>query len=180
MSPTVLTYISLGVAVIALVFGIYAVIASGQTRKWRKIFSGNDPDDIPNNLEDIVEKIAQRLKLIDEANDKTALSLEAISKQLDEANQQANITLGSLAGQLNTATQHVGVVRYNGNGDDGGNLSFSAALLDAHQSGIIITSLHGRANSRIYAKIITNGTSEQTLSEEEREALIQAVTHQVN
>ena len=162
MSPTVLTYISLGVAVIALVFGIYAVIASGQTRKWRKIFSGNDPDDIPNNLEDIVEKIAQRLKLIDEANDKTALSLEAISKQ------------------LNTATQHVGIIRYNGNGDDGGNLSFSAALLDAHQSGIIITSLHGRANSRIYAKIITNGTSEQTLSEEEREALIQAVTHQVN
>ncbi len=153
---------SLGVAVIALVFGIYAVIASGQTRKWRKIFSGNDPDDIPNNLEDIVEKIAQRLKLIDEANDKTALSLEAISKQ------------------LNTATQHVGIIRYNGNGDDGGNLSFSAALLNAHQSGIIITSLHGRANSRIYAKIITNGTSEQTLSEEEREALIQAVTHQVN
>lgn len=162
MSPTVLTYISLGVAVIALVFGIYAVIASGQTRKWRKIFSGNDPDDIPNNLEDIVEKIAQRLKLIDEANDKTALSLEEISKQ------------------LNTATQHVGIIRYNGNGDDGGNLSFSAALLNAHQSGIIITSLHGRANSRIYAKIITNGTSEQTLSEEEREALIQAVTHQVN
>ena len=162
MSPTVLTYISLGVAVIALVFGIYAVIASGQTRKWGKIFSGSDPDDIPNNLEDIVEKIAQRLKLIDEANDKTALSLEAISKQ------------------LNTATQHVGIIRYNGNGDDGGNLSFSAALLDAHQSGIIITSLHGRANSRIYAKIITNGTSEQTLSEEEREALIQAVTHQVN
>ncbi len=162
MSPTVLTYISLGVAVIALVFGIYAVIASGQTRKWRKIFSGSDPDDIPNNLEDIVEKIAQRLKLIDEDNDKTALSLEAISKQ------------------LNTATQHVGIIRYNGNGDDGGNLSFSAALLDAHQSGIIITSLHGRANSRIYAKIITNGTSEQTLSEEEREALIQAVTHQVN
>ncbi len=161
MSPTVLTYISLGVAVIALVFGIYAVIASGQTRKWGKIFSGSDPDDIPNNLEDIVEKIAQRLKLIDEANDKTALSLEAISKQ------------------LNTATQHVGIIRYNGNGDDGGNLSFSAALLDAHQSGIIITSLHGRANSRIYAKIITNGTSEQTLSEEEREALIQAVTHQV-
>lgn len=161
MSPTVLTYISLGVAVIALVFGIYAVIASGQTRKWRKIFSGSDPDDIPNNLEDIVEKIAQRLKLIDEANDKTALSLEAISKQ------------------LNTATQHVGIIRYNGNGDDGGNLSFSAALLDAHQSGIIITSLHGRANSRIYAKIITNRTSEQTLSEEEREALIQAVTHQV-
>ncbi len=161
MSPTILTYINLGVAVIALILGIYAVVASGQARKLRQIFSGgNEGENLPENLEDIIEKIAQRLKLIDDANEKTALSLEAIVKQ------------------LNTATQHVGIIRYNGNGDDGGNLSFSAALLDAHQSGIIITSLHGRANSRIYTKIITNGTSEQTLSEEEREAVIQALTHQ--
>lgn len=146
---------------IALILGIYAVAASGQSRKLRQIFSGgNEGENLPENLEDIIEKIAQRLKLIDDTNEKTALSLEAIVKQ------------------LNTATQHVGIIRYNGNGDDGGNLSFSAALLNAHQSGIIITSLHGRANSRIYTKVITQGTSEQTLSEEEREAVIQAITHQ--
>ncbi|HEX3100028.1 MAG TPA: DUF4446 family protein [Patescibacteria group bacterium] len=159
MSATVLTYISLGAAGISLVFGVYAVIAAGQARKWRKFFSGNEAaENLPENLEDIIEKIAQRLKQLDESSDKTASTLEAITNQ------------------LNTATQHVGIIRYNGNGDDGGNLSFSAALLDAHQSGIVITSLHGRQNSRIYAKVIVSGASEQTLSEEEREALIQALT----
>ena len=163
MSATILAYIGLGVAGIALILGIYAIIAVGQVRKWRKIFSGKDmAENSPSDLEDIIEQIATRIE------------------QLDEANQQANITLESLAGQLNSATQHVGVVRYNGNGDDGGNLSFSAAFLDAHQSGIIITSLHGRQNSRIYAKVVTSGASEQTLSEEEREAVIQALTNQQN
>lgn len=159
MSATVLTYLSLGVAGIALILAIFAVISSGQVRKWRKVFSGgNEGENLPENLEDIIEKIAQRLKLHDEFSEQTSSTLEAINNQ------------------LNTATQHVGIIRYNGNGDDGGNLSFSAALLDAHQSGIIITSLHGRQNSRIYAKIVVAGTSEQTLSEEERDALIQALT----
>ena len=160
MSATVLTYISLGVAGIAVILGVYAVIAVGQVRKWRKIFSpGNEEESLPENLEDIMEKVGKRLELLDEASEQTTLTLEAIARQ------------------LNTATQHVGIIRYNGNGDDGGNLSFSAAFLDAHQTGIIITSLHGRQNSRIYAKVIMNGASEQTLSEQEREALIHALTN---
>jgi hypothetical protein len=160
MSPTILAYISVGTAGIALILAIYAIVAVGQVRKWRKIFSGtNSQENSPADLEEVIEQIAQRLSILDQASEQTTFTLEA------------------LATQLNTATQHVGVVRYNGNGDDGGNLSFSAAFLDAHQTGIVITSLHGRANSRIYAKVITSGASEQTLSEEEREALIQAVTH---
>ena len=155
MSATILAYIGLGVAGIALILGIYAIISVGQVRKWRKIFSVASE---PENIEEVMEQVAKRLEQLDEASEQTTITLEAIAKQ------------------LNTATQHVGIVRYNGNGDDGGNLSFSAALLDAHQSGIVITSLHGRANSRIYAKVIMNGASEQTLSEEEREALIQALT----
>ena len=156
MSATILAYIGLGVAGIALILGIYAIISVGQVRKWRKIFSGASE---PETLEEVMEQVAKRLEQLHEASEQTTITLEAIAKQ------------------LNTATQHVGIVRYNGNGDDGGNLSFSAALLDAHQSGIVITSLHGRANSRIYAKVIMNGASEQTLSEEEREALIQALTN---
>jgi Protein of unknown function (DUF4446) len=156
MSASILDISAMVIAGIALILSIYAVIAVGQVRKWRKYFSS---DSEPENLEDIIETIAQRLELLDKADDRTVSTLEAIAKQ------------------LNTATQHVGILRYNGNGDDGGNLSFSAAMLDGAQSGIIITSLHGRQNSRIYAKVITRGASEQTLSEEEREALIQALTN---
>ncbi len=112
----------------------------------------------PENLEEVVEHIIAKLTQLDDHAAKTSATLENISDQ------------------LNTATQHVAIIRYNSNGDDGGNLSFSAAFLDAHQSGIVLTSLHGRQNNRIYAKVITSGASESTLSEEEREALINALT----
>lgn len=160
MNATVLAYISLGVAGIALILGIYALMAAGQVRKWRNYFSNkNSSENVPNNLEAVIEKIVVQLERLDEASEQTTITLEAIAKQ------------------LNTATQHVGLIRYNGNGDDGGNLSFSVALLDAYQSGVVITSLHGRQQSRIYTKIVTEGKSEQTLSEEEREAIIQAITN---
>lgn len=158
MSTQILTYISLGIGIIGIGLSTYAVWTTGQARSFRKILSGENPEEMPQNLEDIILKISQRLKMIDDNNLQTAKTLQAIIDQ------------------LNTATQHVGIVRYNSNGDDGGNLSFSTALLDAHQSGIVITSLHGRQNNRIYAKIITAGASEQTLSDEEKEALIQALT----
>lgn len=157
MSPTILTYISLGVGILALIVAIYSIISTGKIRTWRQFFGGaHDPE----NLEDIIEQLVEKLKEL-EANGATTAS-----------------TLETVANQLNKATQHVGIVRYNGNGDDGGNLSFSAAMLNAHQTGIVITSLHGRQHNRIYAKVITAGASENTLSDEEREALIQALTNQ--
>ena len=159
MSDTVLVYISLAASGIALISGIFAIVSSRQVRKWRQYF---DAENQPENLEEIIEQIAGKLK------------------KFDAHAEQTNATLEALAKQLNTATQNVGIIRYNGNGDDGGNLSFSLALLDAHQSGIILTSLHGRQNNRIYAKAIINGASESTLSEEEKEALIQALTKKNN
>ncbi len=156
MSAQILTIMSLIASGIALIFAVYAVMTSTRSRAWRKYFLNKDAHS--ENFEEIVEHIVTKLE------------------DFDSHAATTSATLNSLAAQLNTATQHVGIVRYNGMGDDGGNLSFSAALLDAHQSGIIITSLHGRANNRIYAKVITQGTSEQVLSEEEREAVIQALT----
>lgn len=159
MSDSILVYISLAASGIALILGIFASIASGQLRKWKRYFQ---KENHPENLEEIIEQVVNNLK------------------RLDSESEQAANTLQALTAQLNTATQNVGIIRYNGNGDDGGNLSFSTALLDAHQSGIILTSLHGRQNNRIYAKVIINGASESTLSEEEKEALIQALTGKNN
>ncbi len=155
MSATILPYIALAASLIAVVLGVYAVIASRKMRSLRKFFKDENQ---PENLEEVVEHIIGKLDHFDDHAANTIATLEAIAKQ------------------LNTATQNVAVVRYDSKADDGGNLSFSAALLDAHQSGIVITSLHGRASNRIYAKAIDSGTSEHVLSSEEQEALIQALT----
>jgi len=69
------------------------------------------------------------------------------------------------------AFQRLGLVRYNPFEDTGGNQSFVVALLDADGDGLILTSLHSRQATRMYAKPIRGGRSDATLSSEEVEAL---------
>lgn len=67
--------------------------------------------------------------------------------------------------------QHIGLVRYNPFEDTGSDQSFAIALLDDARDGIVISSLHGRANTRIFAKPVTNGSSGHNLSDEETQAI---------
>ena len=73
------------------------------------------------------------------------------------------------------ALQRFHMVRYDAFDDMGGRLSFSAALLDDHGDGVVITSINGRTETRTYAKPVQNLTSDHNLSEEEREAIAGAV-----
>lgn len=72
---------------------------------------------------------------------------------------------------LADALRHVSVVRYDAFGDMGGRLSFTVALLDDASDGLVITSIHGRSESRTYAKGVKSGASEQSLSPEEQQAI---------
>jgi hypothetical protein len=69
------------------------------------------------------------------------------------------------------AFQRIGLVRFNPFEDTGSNQSFALALLDADDDGVIVSSLHARGGTRIYAKAIAAGRPEATLSDEESEAL---------
>ena len=71
--------------------------------------------------------------------------------------------------------QKISLVRFNPFGDVGGDQSFSLALLDGHDSGLILTSIHGRGGARVYAKSIDLGKSKHQLSAEEKKALNQAI-----
>jgi Protein of unknown function (DUF4446) len=72
------------------------------------------------------------------------------------------------------AFQRVGLVRYNPFEETGGNQSFALALLDAAGNGWILSSLHARTGTRVYAKAITAGQSDAGLSAEETAAIAQA------
>ncbi|MDQ5815281.1 MAG: DUF4446 family protein [Actinomycetota bacterium] len=67
--------------------------------------------------------------------------------------------------------QKFALVRYDAFEDMGGQLSFSAAVLDDHGDGLVITSINGRTETRTYAKPIKERQSEHNLSDEEREAI---------
>jgi len=70
--------------------------------------------------------------------------------------------------------QKVGTIRYNPYNETGGDQSFSLALLDAHQSGFVITALHARDRTRVYVKQIKSGKSSLDLSKEEDKAIKEA------
>ncbi|KKT30784.1 MAG: hypothetical protein UW41_C0009G0002 [Candidatus Collierbacteria bacterium GW2011_GWC2_44_18] len=72
--------------------------------------------------------------------------------------------------------QRLGFRRYNPFTDTGGDQSFSAAFLDDNGDGIMISSLHSRENTRLYAKKVEGGkVVSQALSKEEQEVINEAV-----
>lgn len=75
--------------------------------------------------------------------------------------------------------QKLGIVRFNPFKEMGGNQSFSLALLDGENNGIVITSLYTREGNRVYGKPIKNGQSEYLLSAEEKEAISKALNSQI-
>jgi hypothetical protein len=79
--------------------------------------------------------------------------------------------LAATRGDVTDALRHVAVVRYDAFGDMGGRLSFTVALLDDAADGVVLSSIHGRSESRSYAKGVKAGASEQSLSPEEQQAI---------
>ena len=77
--------------------------------------------------------------------------------------------------ELRHAFQRIAVVRFNPFEDTGGNQSFAIALLDAHGDGVVISSLHARGSTRIYAKAVRAGRPDGAASAEEAQALSQAM-----
>ena len=91
----------------------------------------------------------------------------AMGRQVDVLDVRAT----ALEREGRKAFQRLGLVRYNPFEDTGGNQSFVVALLDADGDGLVLTSLHSRQATRMYAKPIRGGRSDTTLSSEEVEAL---------
>jgi hypothetical protein len=140
----------IGIAALALILAIISLLYGLSLQKLRKIFfSGKDA----NQLEDFIIHQSKKLNVLSDRAD-----------YIEEA-------LAALTEAQTLTVQKIGLVRYNSLADSGGNLSFSIALLDMKENGVVITSMHGRENNRVYAKPILNGKSEFSLTEEELEAV---------
>ncbi|HUS59984.1 MAG TPA: DUF4446 family protein [Nevskiaceae bacterium] len=71
--------------------------------------------------------------------------------------------------------QKIGLVRFNPFAETGGDQSFCLAVLDNHDSGFVISSLHSRDKTRFYAKPVKNGQPVgYELSKEETRAIKKA------
>jgi hypothetical protein len=96
-----------------------------------------------------------------------AARVDAVDRRLAEINGRYQLLEARTRGSL----QHVGLVRFNPFEDTGSDQSFAIAILDDERNGIVMSSLHGRAGTRVFAKPIRAGQAAHALSDEEQDAL---------
>jgi uncharacterized protein DUF4446 len=90
-----------------------------------------------------------------------------VARELDELSARSAM----LEGNSRRAIQRVGLVRFNPFEETGGNQSFAFALLDARGDGFVVSSLHARTGTRVYAKALAAGQADAVLSTEEAQAV---------
>lgn len=98
--------------------------------------------------------------------------LDALEQGLREVDGRAH----ELRGLLRGTVSKVGLIRYDAFEDMGGALSFSAALLDEQGTGVVISAINGRSETRCYGKPIVSGGSDTNLSGEESAAIDAAMS----
>lgn len=88
-----------------------------------------------------------------------------------EKNKEIEYQMNTIERNMYYCIQKVGVVRYNAFDNVGSDLSFSIAMLDNNDDGLVISSLYSRDSSSTYAKPVANSKSRYALSAEEIKAI---------
>ncbi len=105
--------------------------------------------------------------------------MENIQSAVDRVN-MVNDDVVQLKNQMDRCIQKCHIVRYNAFNDTGSDLSFSIALLDQFNDGIILTGIYGRNESFTYAKPIVKGSSKYPMSVEEELVLNRCLKNTTN
>jgi len=98
-------------------------------------------------------------------------AFEALSAYVDDVAARLDGRLAATEAALQGAIAHHALVRYDAYNELSGHQSVSIALLDEHQSGIVLSCIHHRDQARVYAKQVNGGQGELELSPEEAEAV---------
>ena len=123
-----------------------------------------------------INQLRQRLEMLTRGADGRSLEgvldanlelVHQVSEDLDDLTART----ARLEVQSASYVAHVGLVRFNPFPDTGGNQSFALAMLDGTGDGFIVSSLHSRTGTRIYAKAVAAGKAESSLSAEESQAM---------
>ena len=104
--------------------------------------------------------------------------LEKVLKTEDEvksSNRNLMSEIERLDKEAETYIQRVGLTRFNPFNETGGDQSFSLSLLDEKGDGFVLSCLHTRDRTRVYAKPVKKGQSQFELSLEEKKALAEAL-----
>ncbi len=127
-----------------------------------------------------ISKLRKRLKKFMKGKDAQSLEKEIVglyedNKFLKNMVDNNKRDIRDLNKRFTKAFQKVGLVKYDAYQQMGGLLSFSLAILDEENNGLILNSVHSTEGCYTYTKEVKNGTCKLELSNEERVALDQAM-----
>src|SRR5213592_4502607 len=142
---TLVALIAIGLSLLAIAFVVFAGGSGGSTAS--DVLTG---DEAVGGLLGRIERIEQAVRALNGTDRRQQFQIEG-------------------------SVRRVALLRYDAFEDVGGRLSFSCAMLDEHGTGVVITSINGRQETRVYAKPVTARTSSYNLSAEEVEAIRQAM-----
>ena len=152
-----LSLLALGLAALSLALVVWLALlqrsVSGLRRRLRRVL----PEGASATLDQVLERQLEQVETL-------AQRLDALNKLHHELEEITHRTI-----------QKVGVVRYNPFADSGGDQSFAIALLDSLGNGVVISSLHSRTDTRVFAKPVQAGRSRYPLSDEEQDAIKKAL-----
>jgi hypothetical protein len=100
----------------------------------------------------------------------------AIQKNINEILQKSKVqeeNIGQLKQYARKMKSKLGIVRYNAFGQQGNDLSFSLAIVDEELDGVVLTGIHNREETYLYAKPVEKGQSKYSLSPEEKKIIDQ-------
>ncbi len=148
--------------VIIVISFTWNIILSSQlsalNKKYKKFMRGTNGKNIEGVLLENLENLS--------ANDE---KFAAVKKQQELIQEQ-----------LEKCIQKHSIVRYNAFNDTGSDLSYSIALLDNNDCGIVFTGIYGRNEFIGYAKPVDNGASSYQLSVEEQLAISRCLKKKIN
>ncbi|HYN63570.1 MAG TPA: DUF4446 family protein [Candidatus Limnocylindrales bacterium] len=145
-------------AALILILLVLALLQSMRLRRAVRAYRALVRDGGEGTLGDVLESHVGRV--------------EDVRSRLEELDERH----ADLQRRSQTSIQHIGLVRFNPFDDTGSDQSFAIALLDDRRDGLVISSLHGRSNTRVFAKPVEGGSSSHTLSDEETKAIRIAVS----
>ena len=150
-------YIVVAMGIIILLLFVVVIVLfksiGNIDRRYRRLMRGVSG----KNLEELINT---KLDDVEEAKQLCSESLQK-SKLLEE--------------DMKECIQKVAIMRYKAFEDVGSDLSFSIAILDSNNDGILLTGIYARQDSTTYAKPIDKGISRYDLSEEEIIVLNEAI-----
>jgi len=151
-------YLLFGInALFTLILLIFAILNGVKIKKLKSKYKRFMRISGEKNIEELLEFCIGQIEKFDNELNNSNNEIEALNKNIKKC------------------IQKVGIVRYNAYENIGSNLSYSIALLDNFDNGVVISSLYSRDSCSTYAKPVVAGKSSFPLSDEEIEAIQQAI-----